>query len=678
MSAALQLPKVDYDLIRLEGGLDQLTPSVSIPPGRLRDAQNFEISLYGGYTRVAGYERFDGRPSPSAAGWGAIVLNAVANVVVGETINDGANTAVVIAITGTTIVYTKQVGSFTVAGTILKSGLTVGTVTAISAIFDAKTQAQYRALAAAKYRADIAAVPGSGPIRGVAAFNGNVYAWRDNAGGTLLTMYVSTTLGWVQVTMPQELFYDTGSAEIDEGATIVGAITGATAIVRRQLVTSGTVGSSTATGSLIITDVVGLFQPGEQLMVGLAAVAMTTSYNQSIPLKPGGRVRVVDGNFGSGRRLYGCDGVNTAFEFDGTYYVPIRTGMAVDTPSGVAVHSGCLFLAFGASLQFSSTNSPYTWSPILGAGEIVMREDITNMMSIIGSDQSAALVLYGLETTAVLYGTSALDFKLVLFSHGVGANADTAQLMDSVYVYDERGVMSLTTAFKFGNFDSATLTNAIGPWIQSRRTTSTTGGLNRERSQYRVFFADGSALYLTIVDGKFLGSMPIQFPDPVLVWTDGDVGSATESSFFGAANGFVYRMDVGSSFDGQNIDAWLKFATNHSKSPRIRKRYRRASIEVGGSSYAEFSFGYDIGYDPLVNSQPDDVTYASNFRSNNWDDSLTWDTLVWDGVTVSPSEVEMAGTAENVALRIACDADYIDEFTINSAIVHYSTRRGIR
>lgn len=49
------------------GGLDLTTPALRLQPGALRDALNFEVSPFGGYTRIEGYERFDGRLSPSAA-----------------------------------------------------------------------------------------------------------------------------------------------------------------------------------------------------------------------------------------------------------------------------------------------------------------------------------------------------------------------------------------------------------------------------------------------------------------------------------------------------------------------------------------------------------------------------------------------------------------------------------
>ena len=46
----------------------------------------------------------------------------------------------------------------------------------------------------------------------------------------------------------------------------------------------------------------------------------------------------------------------------------------------------------------------------------------------------------------------------------------------------------------------------------------------------------------------------------------------------------------------KTIDANFALVYNYTKSPRIRKRYRKASIEMTGDGYAELDFGYDLGY----------------------------------------------------------------------------------
>jgi hypothetical protein len=107
------------------------------------------------------------------------------------------------------------------------------------------------------------------------------------------------------------------------------------------------------------------------------------------------------------------------------------------------------------------------------------------------------------------------------------------------------------------------------------------------------------------------------------------------------------------------------------------KRYRKASVEITGDSYAEIQFGYDLGYRKESITQPADLSYQNDLRSSYWDEMI-WDNFVWDGSDVSPSEIEVTGTAENMAIRISSNSDLLQPFTVNSVIVHYTLRRGLR
>jgi|TARA_Y100000034_G_scaffold100759_1_gene124557 hypothetical protein len=48
-----------------EGGVNMVDPSLSLEPGELVSADNFEIDIRGRYRRIDGYERFDGQTLPS-------------------------------------------------------------------------------------------------------------------------------------------------------------------------------------------------------------------------------------------------------------------------------------------------------------------------------------------------------------------------------------------------------------------------------------------------------------------------------------------------------------------------------------------------------------------------------------------------------------------------------------
>ena len=335
--------EVRYDDIQLVGGLDQVTPNLSLVPGVVRRALNFECSINGGYTRISGYERFDGRVKPSDATYVALTVATPELVALGVTLTGSlsGSTGKVIAVEGSTVVVTKVTGSGFVINDVLNNGVTnVAVATETTGVsLDGATDARFKNLAADEYRNDIQAVPGSGSILGVALLNGEVYAWRNNGGGSNAIMYKATASGWSQVNFGKELYFSTGTAAISVGDTVTGAGSTASGTVARVILESGTYAGGDAAGRLILSADNGTsFNNAENLQVGGVTKAVAVGTQVQIALSPNGRFETVVANFGGATnsfRLYGCDSVNRAFEFDGTNFVPINTGMASDTPKHI-------------------------------------------------------------------------------------------------------------------------------------------------------------------------------------------------------------------------------------------------------------------------------------------------------------------------------------------------------
>jgi hypothetical protein len=230
-------PQVNYDLVYLKGGLDLITPTLALPAGVARDAYNFEASITGGYTRIAGYERYDGRQSPSSALYFALTVTLTGTITVGDSIVGGTSgeSGTVIAVNGSDIYYTQATGAFLIGEAVEVASVSKGTIASLSATgtLTASQEAQYLGLAANVYRALITVVPGSGPIRGVLELGGTVYAWRNNVGGTAMAIYGSSAAGWVIVPLGFEMSFSTGTAEIFDGDVVAGATSGRTATVTR-------------------------------------------------------------------------------------------------------------------------------------------------------------------------------------------------------------------------------------------------------------------------------------------------------------------------------------------------------------------------------------------------------------------------------------------------------------
>jgi hypothetical protein len=675
------------EFIAFEEGADFVTPALRLKSGFARDAQNFEIDVNGGYRRIKGYERYDGQPAPSSANYAVLTVALTTAATLGETVTGGTSSAtgVVVAVAANQLILTKTSGTFG-SETITGSVTAAGTCTGPAIVDGAGTSvlaAQYKNVAADEYRSDIAAVPGSGAVLGVWVFDDVRYAFRNNAGGTAVDMYKATSSGWGQVALGRELSFTSGGTyEIQEGDTIEGATSGATAVVTRVVLETGSWAGGTAAGRLIFASQTGTFQ-SENLDVGASTNVATIAGNSSAITfaVPGGRFEFVNYNFSGAtdtRRMYGCDGKNRAFEFDGTVFVPIDSGMDADAPTHITVHKNQLFLSFLASIQHSAPGQPYVFNPILGTStEIAMGDDVTGFKVQPGGQGGAALAIFTRNNTAILYGSDTSDWNLVQFNEEAGAYAHSIQHVGFTMMLDDRGVTSLATSQNFGNFASATLSKLVQSWVNTRRSTVTASCIVRDKNQYRLFFSDGSALFVTIDNAQVLGMMPMLFPDAVRCACSAELSDGNEVIYFGAADGFVYQMEKGTSFDGDAIEAFLEMAFNASGNHRQQKRYRACTLEIAGEGYAEVAFTYELGYGVTTIEQPGSQTLNAPLSSVRWD-AFTWDAFVWDGVTLQPSEADMVGTAENVSIILRSNADYFESFLISGATLTYSPRRMLR
>lgn len=682
----------NFDLIILAGGWDLATPLISIKPGKVRRAQNWEVDVNQGYTRIPGYERFDGQTRPSTASYSIIDITITGSLVAGNVVAGATSgaTATVIAISSAGddfyAVLTKITGVFQSGEDLDVSSVKQAEVNSTLRPSGATTSllnAQYKNLAADEYRSDIAAVPGSGSVLGIIMYNDVKYAFRANTGGTAVDMYKSTAGGWSQVALGYErAFTSGGTTEITEGQTIVGAASGATAVVTRVMLESGSWAAGDAAGKFIFASQTGTFQ-AENIDVsgGGSNLATIAGDSSEISMVPGGRFEFDIANFGGQegtRRLYGCDGVNRGFEFDGSVFCPIDTGMAIDAPSHVSAFKNHLFFSFESSSQHSGIGAPYAFTIISGAGEIAVANTITAYSEQPGSTGQATLGIFSQNRIHMLYGTSAADWVLVQYRREIGAYAYSVQEFGMTLMLDDRGIANLLTAQEFGNFQHNMLSKDIQPWIQQKRGFFTASTIARDKSQYRLFFSDKYALYLTTDNRKVLGIMPMLFKHEVTCITSQENSSGQEEIYFGSSDGYVFQLDRGTSFDGESIESFIDLPYLHNGSPRIKKRYKTASVEAFGGGYHLISFSYLLGYGNSGSGVESTQQLPVNFRDNQWDGGLVWDAFFWDGEVLSPSRAKLKGRAENISLRFRSNGDYFSPITLSSVHLRLGSGRPLR
>lgn len=678
----------------LLGGLDQESAAISVPPGRAIGVLNHE-AVSKGYGRTQGYERFDGQPAPSeTAFWTGTYENGESAFVLGDNINGQTSGA-----TGRIVGFTLDSGSWvagTAAGTfaidILTGNFTPGenlrkifakkaeivTAPALSDKNDSATALVWWQQAVDNRRAAILRPPGEGPCRGVLWYEGALYSWRDNIGATRCNLWKSSGAGWVSVDLGNRLpFINGGPYQIIAGNVITGTTSGATATVRYvSLDAEGSWEQGTAKGELILDGVTGTFVADESLNVGSNLfVTEITATATPVVFPAGGRYEMIVHNFYGAtgfERAYGVNGVGKSFEFDGDSAILIDTGMPDDRPFLIAAHKKHLFLGFPkGSLQNSALGEPRNFTALLGASEIGMGQELTNLVP----NTADTLLITTDSSVAVLSGNDSSDFLLNTLSDEAGARQYTAQRIGNVIYMDERGIRSVTATQTYGNFRLGTYTSLIQATLESKRNLGVqpvASMVIKGKDQYLIIFSDGSGISI-YMGRKNPEAMLFQYPftitsAPFIANVDG-----RERIFVGGDDGFVYELNVGPSFDGEEIEAYLQLPFGHQGGPRLLKRYHKALIECVCGPDTRIAvvaqFDYAAGYQPYAHGDVFGVRGAGGI----WGIS-NWTEFYWSAPTVAQAEAYLQGAGENMSLVIFSKSNSMDGYILQGVTVMFSPR----
>lgn len=587
--------------IVFQGGLDLVSPTLAIKPGTCIGASNFLSNVNGGYRRIGGYERFDGRPRPSDAWAWTMDISQLTAVNPGDVLTGPSGSATVVeVVSATKLVVSELSGTINVGETLSVGGVPSVIVVLLSAESgDGMSQdIRRRNVAADARRALITAVPGEGPVRGIHYYKGNLYAWRDNVGATELKMYKSSASGW-------------------------------------------------------------------------------TAVSTGVTLAPGGRVFCIVHNFTgalNAEKMYGADGKNKAFQFDGTTYTQITTTASPETPSLVIAHKNRLFATVLGNLFLSSPGDPVSGWAGVGAtpAEIATGQIITGLVSMPGDGDSGALAVYGENKVSVLYGYSTSTWQMSVASPEVGALLGTTQYASTAIAVDNKSITTLAAVQEFGNFASSDQGRKVKPIIASTARQAVASLTHKAQNQYWVFFSDKSGLAVSIENKAVREIMPFALSHEVLCAFSGEDENGEERLFFGSIDGMVYEMERGTTFDGGDIEAELRLAFTSPAGPTTHCSWRRLRLDMNVPEYAEIKFNYEFDY-----GGPDYVTPTETGLTGGggyWDMSF-WDDFVWDSPWRSPPSFKMTGNSMNVSPFIYSKSKLSSPFVLESAVIDYSPRR---
>lgn len=681
----------------LAGGLDEVTQPLALSPGKAIACLNHEV-VDAGYARVGGFERLDGRPSPTDAPfWLLDFIDGATAITAGQTVTGGTSGA-----TGVVLVdvepdggawdgeATGYIGLRALTGTFVAgedievsssavAKVATGAVLGLPGSADAIEQAIAEA-ARDHARGLIAAVPGSGVLRGVCELNDTIYAFRDNVGGTACVMHEATSSGWQAVNLGHSLaFTSGGTTEISEGDTITGATSGATATVARIVVQSGDWAAGDAAGYMTLAGITGTFS-AENLNVGastnLATIAGAPVAN-TIPA--GGRYFFVAQNFygaESARALYGCNGVGPAFEFDGTTFTSIATGMVNDTPNRIAVFRNHLFLAFdGGSVQHSAPGDPLTFDPEVGTvGEIAFGSDVADFIQNI--DSLLILCEHGIYA---LTGYDVTDWVKSTITEEAGAKPFTGQRFGPGLYLDNRGLRSVNATQAYGNFAMGTFSAQVEKTLARKRAASVApvaSCIVRTKNHYRLFFADGTGLSFYL-GRKTPESMSFDLGKIVRCISSTESPDGGERVLFGSDDGYVYQLDKGISFDGEPIEAFCQLSYNQLGMPDVVKRIFKIGLEVSAAGATTIGVSVDFDYAGGEQSGSSAISLEAYGAGALWGIGR-WGEFVWGAPVENSIEAHVDGQGRNVSLIIYSNSHLIAPYELRGATIFFGERGRVR
>jgi hypothetical protein len=674
----------------LGGGLDVVTPIVQIPDGKMIAGDNYEPWINGGYRRIAGFERYDGRIAPSDATYRWATLEDATGLTVGTTImgDTSGATAIVVAIGEGD--YANEIAITKITGTFQAEDVNTGayTITAVSPVETAPTVALEEAwLLAAQdeYRDDIGQVPGVNPIRGVWQSRNKVYAIRDNAGETAAVIHKATSLGWdaTPITLAHTVRFDSADTEFTLGATVTGGSSGATGTVHKIVYHAGATGTGDARGYLALTGVTGTFTDGETLLG--TAVAVGGSEQFALPV--GGRYDFITANFLAGSdtyRVYAAGGEGPAFEIDENDVVtPILLDLTLgdspdeNNPYLVEEFDGALWLMFpGGSLQKSITGDPLTFNGFLGAAEFGLGDEGTALVNSAGR----VLVAFTRRSTHGIFPVEA-SYQKRLLSDRSGCLLHSAEEIDTVLALDDSGIVDLQRTEAFGDFANATVSDAVQPIVTARTDVAGTQGV-RASNQYRILYENGAGVIMRRrPDGLTeFGTLLYDLNAGTLscAYTCEDENSAPTYWMAGSA-GYVYQCERGTSFDGREVESFCRLPFNHQGSPAVLKRYRLAEVEIKAQRNVTLAMAQDRDFgDQASGTSRWNESISSIFGGGGFYDLDNWDEFYWDSQLHNYARFELYGSGRNVSLLLYHRSATTEPFILQGVILHFDPRRGTR
>ncbi len=550
-------------------------------------------------------------------------------------------------------------------------------------------------------RVMITPVPGAGSILGVSSkVSGTILAVRGNTVETSSHLYSASPGGWSTPVPGVQLIQFNLGVDTDPnypgfqpGEIITGSLSGATATITGVSTRGGSWENGDALGVLALKDVTGSFAASEILGNGVTVTATVTSDSYELyNLEPHGSYSFIKGRFdllpGLQRQevTFFTNGVNYPTYYDGTNIVPIIHTNLPDSQGVFASHiiefKNRLFLAYSdGRLWYSGVGDPLNYDTVTGgAGEIYMSDEITSLVVgrggvLVVFCRNSIQIIKSIIDSNLSSGTTQADYAFFneTFSDKSGALAQTTErVLGEILYLDDRGVTKLENTDTYGDFTAGTISDNIQKTLLEKKDLVVTSAVHRENNQYRLFFSDKTGLIFTFnKERKIKGITSIKYDHVLTCFTEGENLSGELQMFFGSDDGYVYKMDSGSSFDGGSIQTKLATAFYSYNSPTNWKQFKKLTMETQAVKGFRFYGIPEYNYRDFRVPKSLEASYTSVGSGGTWG-SDSWGHFSYGSTEVESPVLYLQGYGNNMSMVITSSSKYAEPHTLSSLLVEYS------
>lgn len=400
----------------------------------------------------------------------------------------------------------------------------------------------------------------------------------------------------------------------------------------------------------------------------------------------GGRVRHEDYNFTGVDKIMFVDGVNSPAVFnDSTNSLSFPSLPSELTgATHVIEYRKALFVAKGPLLYFSAPLSDTDFSAASGGGVLNVGHDITGLF--VFRDQ---LVVFSQSKIQRVTGSTISDYQLIPLAENIGClYGETIQEVGGdVMFMAADGLRLLSATERIGDFGlgvaSAPISKDAISFINSTSIFSSV--VLREKAQYRVF-AFSDSVPTSVANGLIATKFSDQGTDEIHWATlsgfkahcaHGRYVSGQELTVFGNNDGYVYKMEFGSSRDGAAIEALYKSPFMPITDPQIRKTFYKLALYT--ETFGAVSLSVNLDFDlfkvdnytgGLANTilLSNDSTGAAIYGSP----SAIYGTARYGSQIDNVLNTNVIGSGKTVSIRIE-DRTTNPSFNLDTAVLEYRT-----